>query len=227
MILSRAALMATEAVAAVDKPELVYFSLGCCYAVNRKAAVMVSAPFTGRLQSVPLKDSGMCACSVRAESLRAVVKHMPKDTLFKGLLEYADIKVDGSMGYWTMTDGKRTHTTSCAVDRYDEKLIDELRSTWGNRWVMGTPAPVSAVNLKRLLLLLNAFTLAGCALTGEEPLWIKVSDDGSILFRAQNYQTGQRVIGMTTGYDVDEGKEEVISEWESGVIGGRRPLRKI
>lgn len=229
MILSKSALAAAALIAAVDKPETVYLIDGACYAVNRKAWLLLSPIAEETLRAVPVIDSGNCTTAISAEALRQVLKLLPKDTLFKGLLEHADVRVLGGARTleWTVSDGRRSHSMHCAAEQMDVSLITALRTEWATRWQTAEPARVSALNLKRLKLLLDALQQAGCSLSGEEPCWTRCCADGTVLMRAINHATHLRALGLCMGYDAEEGASAPLSAWERTLFERKQPTGPI
>ena len=226
MILSKSAIQAATLVAIEDKPDIVYFSEGALYAVNRKAALLLSPLIEEYRHSVPLTDSGPVSIGVRCSALKAILRLIPADKLFKGLLESTDVRVKDRAATWTVTDGRRTHETRCAVELYDVALIDNLRKTWNEKWNDSKPSALSALNAKRVMVLLNAIRIAGGFPSGEEPVWWRVCSDGSVLLRAVNLATHQRVLGMCSAYQAEEGQMPPWLEWERYTNKRRPMLRK-
>jgi len=63
----------------------------------------------GTVKNVPLEDSGRLQQQtvMTSETVRAILKTIPKDRLFKGALEFCDID---NTGVVTTTDGRQRHT---------------------------------------------------------------------------------------------------------------------
>jgi len=224
MLLLKQSLQAASIIAAIDKPELVYLCEGAAYALNRKAAIMLSPMTEERAKVTPLNNTGNFKFSVTAEAVRSIIKLIPADKLFKGLLECTDVSVNGSTAEWTVSDGRRNHLMKCNCGTYDDRLISGLRKTWNRRWEEGNPAKISALNITRVAVLFDAMKYAGCASSGEEPVWLRCCDDGTVLLRAVNYGTQQRVLGMCAAYDAEEGQMPEWTQWERQ-LNAKGPLK--
>lgn len=156
--------------------------------------------------------------TLTSETIKSVLKYLPKDSLYGGLLEHADYQ----NGKFTINDGKRKQVV--VTKAFERKYIDYRKaflkvgeSKFDNH---------IAINIKTLLNTLNAIDKAVQNTTSEQPLFISITEEGNLLLRSQNYKTGQRVVAVTTAYKKRETKWLKWDIWEMRLFGMLRKLKK-
>ena len=175
---------------------------GVSVAANGKSLLIVTAPKKEVVSGVPLDNSTVTGdLCIPFETCKEVLRGMPKDILFKGLLEHVDISKDG---VFTLTDGMRKRTIAAKV--YEREWIK-----WRDIAKRAEEPGVRCVmNRKRLLLLLDTLdTICG----DSEAVYLQIGKD-VMSVRAQNDRTGQRAVGIMNLYKEAEWLDVVI---ETGV----------
>lgn len=230
MILSKASL-GVAAIAAVDKaiPALGNICIcadGSAIALN-SAVIVAVGPVENRVRDAVPLDKGPDGflpsdqIILSADAARTIVKAMPRDTLFKGLLEHVSLARSGEQISAQVTDGKRK--TNTLFNRASQRWV-EWRSIF--RRVLRAPvAGVVYVNRRRLENVLDTLR-AVCPYSGEfSAVKITMGTDGSMSLRAVNEMTGQRVVIGFAGSTSASWPEDTT--WEKGLRGGgavRRPI---
>lgn len=204
-----------------DDGVLQFHADGSALATNKKAFIAVEGISQQRREAVPLaeRELGAGAVSVTAETARSVLKLIPRDKMFQGALEHADIRREGDTELSVVTtDGKRVNRVRarCGVGRIDPAPV--MREIDG----AARSGQTVCLNRKRLLMLLDTMERAAEDSSGESPVWLSITEGGDVALRGINQRTGQRVIGYMHAYrDVPELER---SPWEMKY--GRRPRRR-
>jgi len=180
---------------------------------NGKVTLAVSPVPEKIKESIPLRERGVISSkgvTINGETIKEVLKNIPKDTLFKGLLEY----VEFDNGKFFVNDGKRKKTIESKV--YDRQFINyrkifkDINTNNGFRLV---------VNRKRLHELIKTMDDLCADNSNESPLYIEFTKDNNMLLRSFNYKTGQNVLATMTSYKNLEGEWPVYNKWESKLLG--------
>lgn len=151
--------------------------------------------------------------NVAAETVKDVLKNMPPDKTFGGLLEHTDF-ADGS---FSLTDSIRKKKISAKV--YPRDYFDYKEAF---RKATKAKSQVRVVlNRKRLIEMLQAIDNVCQDGTGEAPVFIEFTDQGDILLRAQSLANDQRALAYMTSYKEEEGKWLEANEWERGITGAK------
>jgi hypothetical protein len=167
-------------------------------------------------KNIPISDSGPSEAVISSEFARKVCDSIENDKVFKGKLEFADVRVVDDKVEFTLHDGRR------------ESIVRGAKS--GEEWVpwrsvfhnAGQPYPqVAILNRARLKVLLDVLDKIAPESGDETPVYLQFTDAHNIVLRAKNYNTGQRVLGIMTNYF---GKFPEDSEWEKEIL--RKPKRK-
>lgn len=218
MIYSRSNLV-TALVTSKAPPILnnIHFVNGATIAFDGKLLVAVS-PVNERVKGeVPLPESESGTLTVSADTIKEVLKNMPTDKKFHGLLEHCDVT---SSGKFALTDGKRSRSITGKV--FAKDFID-YKSVF--RKAKESPAVVKVVlNRHRLKQMLDFLDKACPDGSNESPVYLEFSQDNDILARATNPINGQRAIGYLTSYKAEEGQWLEADEWESGLTGASAPI---
>jgi len=158
------------------------------------------------------------AITVAEETAKDVLKNIPKDTQFKGLLEHCNVKIDPESDRgveFTMTDGKRPK-----VIKGKRWMRDYIQFEDVFKRVAATRKEVKIVlNRRRLMSLLDAIDKACPDSTGNSPVYIEFSDQNDIIVRCVNYVNGQKVMGVMQSYKGIEGQWLEEGEWERSLCG--------
>ncbi len=184
---------------------------GSTVATNGTAQLIVS-PVARMREHVPLESSTMpTAETVPSETVREVLKNMPKDSTFNGVLEHCDL----IGGKFTLTDGKRKRSIAGKLYPRDYVPYDAVLSRVGKT---RTQVRV-AVNLKRLLAtLLTVEKIVGDS-SGNAVLYLEFTEDDDVVIRARNASTEQQVLGVVSAYKYEMARWPELSEWEKKILG--------
>jgi len=191
---------------------------GTSVASNGRAVVAVSPVGSEVKGKLPLEESrlkeGSEGITISAEFIREVLKNMPKDTMFGGLLEHCDIDRSGAV---RLNDGKRQRLLKGRLYDRDYVGFEEVFSRKRSGGVR------VVVNLKRLLLMLSVISKVCPDSSEETPVFLEFTEQNDIVVRAENRKTGQRVIGIAKSYKSVEGKWLKSNLWEKllGIVNKR------
>jgi len=144
--------------------------------------------------------------TIPADSVKEVMKNIPKDTQFKGLLEHVEVDKEG---IFKLSDGRRQRVIKCTPWKRD---FPEWRKTFDLKRSEGVFRAV--YNRKRLLLLLSAIEKCCEDTSGYSPVWIEGCKDGTMIVRSVNMKTGQKALGVVAAYDGKEGEWIEDTEFE-------------
>ena len=149
--------------------------------------------------------------TITAETVKNVLKYMPKDILYKGLLEHTDF----NQGEFKINDGKRTHSVKGNI--FSRKYIDYKKFLK----TVGAEKEETKVtlNLKTLLLTLNNLDKITQNTTNDNPVYLTITEKGHLIFRSENYRTNQRVIAVTKSYKGEEETWLKMNFWEKKILG--------
>lgn len=226
MIIGRAHLVLEKVVD--DNGVLQFNSDGSALASNKKVFVAlegVSEAIREKLTVLPGGDLSQERISVTPETAREILKNVPKDRTYSGLLEHVDVAVGADDAVVVeCTDGKRSrklkfkqrgrYSDQGAVLRHLYRVLDEGEFTL-------------CLNRKRLLLMLEAMDKAAEDTSGEAPVWIGISKRGDVALRGFDYKMGRAVLGYIHAYDPEEAVQPEKSPWEQrfsekrGILKGR------
>ncbi len=232
MILSKQNLEVVR-VADVDKGNSLLANIhiakdGSTVATNQKVFLAVSPVEDGIKKNVPLVDvtGGLekDGCTIPAETIKEVLKNIPKDTKFGGLLEHTKLTNGGKRSVnFEITDGKRLRNIK--GKKFPRKYIAYekfLKDCLGDGVDGGGEKKIrTVVNLKRLLSLLNAVDKICPDSTGENPVFISFTSDNRIIVRAVNQKTGQRAVGFVFAFENEKDSWLDFNDWEK-LNGGKR-----
>lgn len=196
---------------------------GITSAIGNKIMLVISAvkgeakKAIEKMQQWGNSNIGKDGITIPADSVKEVLKNIPKDTQFKGLLEHVD--VDGE-GVFKLSDGRRQRVIKCTPWKRDypewRKLYDSKKKEGSFRAVY---------NRKRLLLLLQAIEKCCEDTSGYSPVWLEGCEDGTLLVRSVNMKTGQKALGVVAAYEGKEGEWLDDSEFEQKPRA-KKPLPK-
>lgn len=177
---------------------------------GRAVMIVEPAPVEYRQHFVvPSINNG--AFAIPASGVKEVIKNIPPDTRFKGLLEQTAITKDDEAGVeFTTTDGQQVKKVQVRKHRKPFPDVKAMLSA-----VYRKDTARVCVNRTRLIKLLMAIDKACPDPSNENPVFIELAkDSGEIVIRAKNMKTGQIAIGLMTQY---EGEWLKRSRWEKEV----------
>jgi len=213
MILSKASL-AIEKIANVDDGPCTITQDGAIAGSARRAAMVVTPLEEKQRDAVakvlpPQKLKG--ETNLAARTIRDMDKLIPKDSTFKGLLEYCDVTDLGDDGVEvTSTDGHRVQSIRA---RRARKRVDVGAVMRAMVEVVTTRHVATfVVNRKRLMALLDALNRACPDSASASPVWVSIGDDGDVVLRAENRATGQRAWALMSSGNAKESPP--LGEWE-------------
>ena len=165
---------------------------GTTMASNGRAILFVEGVKEKVKESLTLKETKGESVTLPLEVVNEMIKSIPRDGLFKGLLEHADVDVKREVIVVTTTDGKRNRLMEFKV--YLRKWID-FKSVV-RYYARGTRVTEVLLNRKRLLGLLETIDKVCPDSSGEAVIAIEIKDNGVIAVRGENRRTGQSVLGI-------------------------------
>lgn len=231
MIVSKSGLLVVELTKADNKvPVLDNVHIekdGTCVGSSGKSVLLVSPvlPETKKSLKNILQESGNDEMTISADTIKTVLKNLPPDKQFGGILEHCNIDKRGNECKIQTTDGKRRRSIIGKLYNRGylpfKKMVGLALSSSerksGKRIVL---------NLKRLILLLSSIEKICPDTTNESPVWIDFTDDGQIVIRAINNTNGQRCIGIMTSYKGIEGQWLEADDWEQSFIEEKPEIKR-
>ena len=187
---------------------------GTTIAASRNAVIAVS-PVSGKVtEALPLKAEGVIeeGITVSSETIKHLLAFIPKDTLFSGRLEFMDVSGNETECFFRTHDGKRKRQIDGKV--YNGKYIP-YRDILGKVITERENATRIVLNRKRLILLLSALDKCAEDESGEAGVFIEICPSGSVILRAANTKTGQRVLAVMSQAKTENWPEP--DEWESSL----------
>lgn len=191
---------------------------GTSVAFDGKMLVAVSPVSDKTREVVPLENSvGTGDVTVSVETVKEILKNMPSDKKFNGVLEHCDL--DGE-GKFTLTDGKRLRSITGKI--FSREFLD-FRKVFAKAKASPVKQRV-ALNRERLTKLLE-FLGKVCPDGGNEvPVYLEFTEDGGVLARVEHLVTGQRALGyMTALQEAREGAWLEADGWEEGLAVKKAP----
>lgn len=158
-------------------------------------------------------EIGTTGVTISEEAAKDIVKNLPRDTQFKGMLEHCNVIEDDEDRRAVeirLTDGKRPKVIRGR--RWEREYIN-YRSVL-NRVNETKKAVRVVLNRKRLMSLLDTIDKACPDSTGNSAVYLEFSESNDIIVRAVNYANGQRVLGVMQSYKEGEGEWLAEDEWE-------------
>lgn len=196
---------------------------GSSVAGSRKGIIVVSPVQDAIAEAVPLKSSRCGSVAIVAETIKDVLKIIPTDKKFKGLLEHVDIRETDRGVVFTSTDGKRQKqiagkVTEHRYTNYKEVFSRVLRGREGHKIVL---------NHKRLMVMLDTLDKICPDSSGKNPLYIEFSAENDIILRCENHQTGQRALGVMWSYQGKQGEWLELDKWEQRIVSDGNKGKKV
>ena len=192
---------------------------GCTVATNGMAVMCVSPVTEEMKEKIPLDEKKMFTDeTVASETIKEILKNMPRDTKFKGVLEHCDY----ASGNFELTDGKRRRNISAKTwhrdyINYRDVLKNAHKRRNGQRCV---------VNLKRLLTILQTINKICPDSSKNSAVFLEFTEDDNIFIRSTNNATDQKILAYMKAYDKKEISWPELDEWEKDLLGEKKS-RKI
>ena len=148
------------------------------------------------------------------DMVKTILKNLPKDTMFKGLLEHCDVGVTGKGRLkFTLHDG--TNLIEMSGNKIVGSFIDYKKIFL--RAIHSLTKKRVILNRLRLKMLLNAIDDVFPDTTGETPIYLDFTEDDELVIRVESKLTGQRLIGVVFNYKYNEAQWLKENEWEKGL----------
>ena len=203
---------------------------GSTVASNGRAILAVSPVSEEREKQFPIKRNGDEReedITLPAQFVKEILKNLPKDLMFKGVLEHCIIEnIDDDAVVVYVTDGKRTNSIKGQKHRQRYLSYGDVIGQAINDSSSRTRA---VLNLKRLLTLLSTIDKVCPDSTGETPVYLEFTKDNDDIVRGYNRKTGQDIVAVMMSYkdykDI-KGKFHINEKWESGLIGTYKRVRR-
>lgn len=221
MIFTKAALQLVG-LTTIDKGIPLYNCLrletdGSIAATNGKVWAWVSPLIQEKRKLVPLPQGVLREpVTISNTNIMQIIKMIPKDTLYKGLLEHVDIALDSNKTVLVITnDGKQQYTTETRqifvkypdYRQIFQAVVKSLENTHPSR---------VCLNRKRLYNLTGVIEKI-CPYDGIfAPIWWFFAHDGSVLLRCVNELNGQSVLALLSA---QEGGEDNLNNDEALFLG--------
>lgn len=190
---------------------------GECVAANKNCVIVVSPVPDEVSKGLPVQDSGKCnENTFSSETAKHLLSAIPVDSMFKGRLEFLDIKeISEYEIQFSLHDGKRKKTIEAR--KYNGKYIpfqDIVKRVLSKR----EGSVKCLLNRARLRILLDVLDkICGDISSGEAPAFIEFCNSGEIIIRGLNQRTGQRALAVMTAYQSEQWLEP--DSWEKELEG--------
>ncbi len=192
---------------------------GTTVASNGKV-VLIAQPVKSHIsKNVPVqKFDGFLTepVSLARDTVKDIIKNIPKDSTFGGALEYCTIQNEGGQVIVHTHDGKSGKRIVGKV--YPRPYVDYKKIVKHH----GNPKNISnrmVFDSKRLTLLL--VTLG--KLSEEAPIYSEFTKNGDVLLRTVNQSTGQRFLAIVAGV---QGKWLEYNSYEKALVSPVKKWRK-
>lgn len=147
---------------------------------------------------------------VTAETIKEVLKNMPRDRQFGGALEHVDVSGEEGSVRFALHDGKRKRSIDGKAYPYDYAPFRKVFARARKNKI----AVRYVLNAKRLLPMLETLCKVLDDSSDYSPLFFEFSSDGDVMIRGQSPITGQRAVGIVWAYKGNEATWLELNEWE-------------
>lgn len=200
----------------VDKEGNSFAANDYCWAALSPVPESVQKKIPLEKQSFAVKGAG-----ISHGTCKEMIRALPKDTTFGGLLENTAIEVteEGEIEFLT-NDGRRKRSIWAKAVAKAKVPFTWLKSALSAR---DQEDAVSIVlNRKRLMALLEIMDKT-CPDPGKAaPLWLTLTKYGKLVLRGVNPKTDQRFLASMRAF---EDTEWILdSEWEKSIVNMKEPL---
>lgn len=194
---------------------------------NGRAMIAVGPVAKKVRDSVPLEeglfpDGGIV---LPTGMVKDILRSMPRDREFGGLLEHISVQAssEGPEVELTVTDGKRTRRLKGRrFNRPYLNYMEIFKEAFGRQ----KDHIRTALNLKRLLSVLNVINKICEDQAGELPVYLEFSSEGDIIIRATDLRTAQDIVVVMTAYHGIEGVWKPMTLWERLLSVGKTIAKK-
>jgi hypothetical protein len=222
MIINKANLLVVK-LTAVDKqiPVLDCVKIeenGSSIGGNGKSFVVVSPvkeEVKQKLKSI-FNDEKSTSVTITSETAKEVLKNMPNDIRFQGMLEHSEILSDGKKVKFKLHDGARERDINGKVNPMS---YPDYKAMY-KRCLSNRKSIQLIVNAKRLLPLIDTLMKISDDTGDFSRLYIEFTEEKDIILRMQNQKTGQRAIGLMWCYKGNEAKWLETDQWEEELKNG-------
>lgn len=185
---------------------------GFTAAIDGKAIMVVEPAPEEYKKNFIIKDAVTQDCNLPATGVKEVLRNIPNDSKFKGLLEQVSItKEDAVSVEMETTDGQQIKKVQLRKHR---KPFPDIKANLKTVFTNKTSSKI-CLNRSRLIRLLQAIDKACPDSSNDNPIFIDINATGEIVLRAKNMKTGQIAIGIMQQY---EGQWLKKSKWEKEII---------
>jgi hypothetical protein len=192
---------------------------GTTIAANGSCLLAVSPVEPDDAKRVPLFATSMFGSeTVNSDTIREVVKGMPRDTLFAGTLEHCDY----SSGKFTLTDGKRHRSISARTYPRDYIKYQDILSRVGS----AKSEYKCAVNLRRLVDVLSAIDKIFVDTSKNLPVYLEFTSENDVIVRCLDVKGKQRCVGILRSYVGAESKWLPVDMWENRLFTSEKEKEK-
>lgn len=217
MIISKNALQVSKVVK-VDKSNQILNNVlfeedGTVVGSNRDIVICVEPVSKVLKEKLILKDIDSDSFLLSQESVDSILRLIPRDTKFQGLLEHINIQKNEDVAQVEIHDGKRKQNLTCKVneDRYFEyrELFKRINQESGNVRCV--------VNRKRLSALLTALDSICPDNSDFSPIWLEFTKDNDVQIKVLNPKTKQRVVCAIRGAKGAQNVWLNKNDWEKDI----------
>lgn len=167
------------------------------------------------------KDEESNPVTITSETAKEVIKNIPNDIRFKGMLEHTEVVCtnDKSVSF-NLNDGAREKTIYGKINplRYPDykNMFKRCLSNKKNIRLV--------VNAKRLLPLIETIMKISEDNGDFSRMYIEFTEEKDIILRMQNPKTKQRAIGLMWCYKGNENVWLEPNQWEEGLKNGNNDI---
>jgi len=157
--------------------------------------------------------------TIPSDAIKNVLRNIPSDKLFKGLLEYVDFAIIDNMCIFKGKDGKK-EVNKTKVKPYTHGYIkykEILKRVLG----LNRKSTKVILNLRRLNSLLEIIIKVCPDSNGDNPVFIEFTDNNDIIVRAVNQTNGQKIFGIMTSFKSSDDKWLNSDTWEKQFMSNR------
>lgn len=169
-----------------------------------------------KLKSI-FNDEKSTSVTITSETAKEVLKNMPNDIRFQGMLEHSEILSDGKKVKFKLHDGARERDINGKVNPMS---YPDYKAMY-KRCLSNKKSIQLMVNAKRLLPLIDTLMKISDDTGDFSKLYIEFTEEKDIILRMQNQKTGQRAIGLMWCYKGNEAKWLETNHWEEELKNGK------
>lgn len=185
---------------------------GTTVSCDGKIFILVSPVHADLANSFPIQNSGeelKESVNIKSSSIVEILKHLPADKLFNGLLEQTKVVKRDSKLIFKISTGVTSQNLEIPYNTKPFINFKEVLSKFLNRSV---PAHI-AIDRKRLLQLLTTLDKVANDSTENSPVFFE-EQNGEILLRVINPVTKQIGLGLLPSLNVPEESWKLATKWE-------------